>query len=208
MVAPTGRLPKSQRRVQVLDAARAVFVESGYYAAGMDDIAERAGVSKPVLYQHFSSKQDLYLALLDSALESLRIAIDQAAADAPDNKTRVRQTIGAYFAFMDAPDGAARLVFQSDLVNEPLVRDVLDRANSAIATQIGALIAEDTGLSSTEALILGAGLAGMAQTAARRWIDGDDDITTRDEAIDLVSRLAWRGIRGFPIPAATGIPTP
>ena len=67
-IIPTARMPKEQRRTQVLDAARAVFVESGYYAAGMDVIAERAGVSKPILYQHFPSKLDLYLALLDAGL--------------------------------------------------------------------------------------------------------------------------------------------
>lgn len=208
MVAPATRMPKQQRRAHVLEAARSVFVESGYYAAAMDEIAVRAGVSKPVLYQHFPSKQDLYVALLDSALDSLQLAIDLAAATAPDNKTRVRQTIGAYFAFMDDPDGAARLVFQSDLVNEPLVRDRLAKTNDAIAAHIAHLIAEDTGLSTDESLILGAALAGMAQTAARQWIDGASATPSREQAIDLVSRLAWRGVRGFPVPAAGGISGP
>ena len=58
-------MPKDQRRAQLLDAANAVFTTRGYHAAAMDDIAEAAGVSKPVLYQHFGSKLDLYLALLD-----------------------------------------------------------------------------------------------------------------------------------------------
>ena len=75
------RLPREQRRAQVLDAARAVFVESGYYAAGMDDIAERAGVSKPVLYQHFPSKLDLYLALLDAGIEELLASTDIAVRE-------------------------------------------------------------------------------------------------------------------------------
>ena len=59
------RLPRSARRAQLLEAAQEVFVGSGYHAAAMDEIAERAGVSKPVLYQHFPGKLDLYLALLD-----------------------------------------------------------------------------------------------------------------------------------------------
>ncbi|HSO65750.1 MAG TPA: helix-turn-helix domain-containing protein, partial [Ornithinibacter sp.] len=59
------RMPRSERRAQLLDAAQAVFVQSGYHAAAMDEIADRAGVSKPVLYQHFPGKLDLYLALLD-----------------------------------------------------------------------------------------------------------------------------------------------
>ncbi|MGB9375557.1 MAG: helix-turn-helix domain-containing protein, partial [Jiangellales bacterium] len=63
------RLPRSQRRAQLLDAAKDVFVERGYHAAAMDEIAIRAGVSKPVLYQHFPGKLDLYLALLDVSID-------------------------------------------------------------------------------------------------------------------------------------------
>ena len=62
------RLPRSARRAQLLEAARSVFVERGYHAAGMDEIADRAGVSKPVLYQHVPGKFELYLALLDEAI--------------------------------------------------------------------------------------------------------------------------------------------
>ena len=60
-----GRLPRSARRKQLMAAAQEVFVAQGYHAAAMDDIADRAGVSKPVLYQHFPGKLELYLALLD-----------------------------------------------------------------------------------------------------------------------------------------------
>ena len=65
------RLPRSARRKQLLAAAQQVFVAQGYHAAAMDDIAERAGVSKPVLYQHFPGKLELYLALLDQHVELL-----------------------------------------------------------------------------------------------------------------------------------------
>src|SRR5881275_3001034 len=66
-----GRLPRSARRKQLLAAAQEVFVANGYHAAAMDDIAERAGVSKPVLYQHFPGKLELYLALLDTHCDAL-----------------------------------------------------------------------------------------------------------------------------------------
>ena len=69
---PTGtRLPRPARRRQLLGAAQEVFVAQGYHAAAMDEIAERAGVSKPVLYQHFPGKLELYLALLDESVEEL-----------------------------------------------------------------------------------------------------------------------------------------
>jgi len=63
------RLPREQRRAQVITAAREAFLASGYHAASMEEIAERAGVSKPVLYQHFPGKLDLYLAILEEGIE-------------------------------------------------------------------------------------------------------------------------------------------
>ncbi|MGH3699716.1 MAG: TetR/AcrR family transcriptional regulator, partial [Pseudonocardiaceae bacterium] len=70
--APRGvRMPRDERRAQLLAAATDVFVNNGYYATVMDDIAERAGVSKPVLYQHFPSKLELYLALLERHTDEL-----------------------------------------------------------------------------------------------------------------------------------------
>src|SRR6266702_6901474 len=80
------RLPRSARRKQLLAAAQEVFVAQGYHAAAMDDIAERAGVSKPVLYQHFPGKLELYLALLDQHCESLIQAVQAALASTSDNK--------------------------------------------------------------------------------------------------------------------------
>ena len=87
------RLPRSARRAQLLEAAQAAFVESGYHAAAMDDIAERAGVSKPVLYQHFPGKLELYLALLDKHSEGLELLVREALASTHDNKERVYASI-------------------------------------------------------------------------------------------------------------------
>jgi AcrR family transcriptional regulator len=69
------RLPRKARRAQLLESALEVFVAQGYHAAAMDDIAERAGVSKPVLYQHFPGKLELYLALLDRAVDTVSYTI-------------------------------------------------------------------------------------------------------------------------------------
>jgi len=192
-------MPRQQRRVQVLDAAREVFVALGYHAAGMDDIAEQAGVSKPVLYQHFPSKLDLYLDLLDSGITEMLAQSDAAVRSTTDNKQRVKATMQAYFAFVDDSRGAFRLVFESDLTNEPAVRDRVDRANLEMARKIAAVIAEDTGLSDAQALLLGSGLQGMAQVAARQWLQQDGERLPRQEAADLIADLAWRGIRGFPL---------
>src|SRR5512132_3040698 len=95
-----GRLPRSARRKQLLAAAREVFVANGYHAAAMDDIADRAGVSKPVLYQHFPGKLELYLALLDQHAEELIRRVREALASTSDNKQRVAASIAAYFDFV------------------------------------------------------------------------------------------------------------
>src|SRR3954470_14816979 len=113
-----GRMPRNARRVQRLDAALEVFVAQGYHAAAMDDIAERAGVSKPVLYQHFPSKLDLYLALLDRSADDLVAKVRAALDSTTDNKQRVDATLDAYFAFVAGDSGAFRLVFESDLRND------------------------------------------------------------------------------------------
>ena len=192
------RMPREQRRAQVLEAAREVFVAQGYHAASMDVIAERAGVSKPVLYQHFPGKLDLYLALLDAGLADLGAAVDAAIASTQDNKLRVQATMQAYFAFVDDPQSAFRLVFESDLSNEPSVRNRVEKVDLAVSERIAAVIAEDTGLSADQAFILGAGLMGMAVTGSRLWLRGDVDVA-REEAAALTAALAWRGISGFPL---------
>ncbi len=196
---PSGRLPKSERRAQVLAAAQEVFVAAGYHAAGMDDIAERAGVSKPVLYQHFSSKLDLYLALLDAGIEELHAGYAAGLRSTSDNKVRVQRTVQAYFAFVEDPQGAFRLVFESDLINEAAVRERVDRADLAVAQAIAHVITEDTGLSPQQALLLGSGMLGMSQVAARRWLRHARTEISREEAAELIASLGWRGISGFPL---------
>lgn len=182
-----------------MGVARGVFVERGYHAAGMDEIAEAAGVSKPVLYQHFPSKLELYLALLDGGIAELLTAADTALRSTTDNKERVRATMRAYFAFVEDRNSAYRLVFESDVMNESAVRERVDRAHEAIAAKIADVISADTGLRPEQAMLLGSGLQGLAQVAAMRWLYADEDRMTIDEAADLVSALAWRGIRSFPL---------
>jgi AcrR family transcriptional regulator len=191
------RLPRSARRAQLLVAAQEVFVAQGYHAAAMDDIAERAGVSKPVLYQHFPGKLDLYLALLDQHVEALVAAVRVALEATTDNKQRVAGTIEAYFRFVDEDGGAFRLVFESDLTNQPAVRERVEGVTSMCAHAISDVIREDAGLPPDQAMLLAVGLTGMAQVAARYWL-ADDGSIPRGAASRLLASLSWRGIGGFP----------
>ena len=191
------RLPRTARRTQLLGAAREVFVAQGYHAAGMDEIAERAGVSKPVLYQHFPSKRDLYLALLEQHTDELVAATRQALASTSDNKQRVAATIEAFYAFIDSESESFRLVFESDFTNDPEVRELLDRMQRGCAEAIAEVIEEDTGLPAADAELLAIGLTGISHVTARYWIQSGRPIP-RGAAAALVSHLSWRGIGGFP----------
>jgi AcrR family transcriptional regulator len=194
----SSRLPRPARRLQLLGAARDVFVAQGYHAAAMDEIAERAGVSKPVLYQHFPGKLDLYLALLDESADQLVSTVGEALSSTTDNRQRVPATFRAFFDFVAGAGEAFRLVFESDLSNEPAVRGRLDRTMKDCADMVSEFIRADAGVSEPEAHLLGMSLVGMAQVSARYWLSTGQEIP-KDAAEQLIARLAWRGISGWPM---------
>jgi AcrR family transcriptional regulator len=190
-------LPKPARRRQLLSAAQEVFVAQGYHAAAMDEIAERAGVSKPVLYQHFPGKLELYLALLDESADALTAAVRTALESTSDNKQRVSATFTAFFDFVSSQGEAFRLVFESDLRNEPAVRDRLDTTMGDCAEMVSEMISSDAGVGAEEAHLLGMGLVGMAHVSATYWL-GSGRAIGKDTAEQMLARLAWRGISGWP----------
>ncbi|MEO6020072.1 MAG: TetR/AcrR family transcriptional regulator [Knoellia sp.] len=193
------RMPRSERRAQLLVAAQSVFVERGYHAAAMDDIAEHAGVSKPVLYQHFPGKLELYLALLDEHCDTLVGLVREAMAEpAEDNQDRIRGTISAYFDFVSRDGAAFRMIFESDLTSVPQVRSRLDSLELACAEAIADVIAHDAGIPDEHAMLLATGLAGMSQITARHWLAAESGLS-RDEATSLVTSLMWRGIGHLPM---------
>ncbi len=191
-------MPRDQRRAQLLDAASDVFTTKGYHAAAMDDIAEAAGVSKPVLYQHFESKLDLYLALLDSSCDRLVEVVEEALASTADNADRVVATMGAFYQFVSESSGAFRFVFESDLTGDAKVHNRIWQVNNDIADAIAVVIAEDTRLPAASAKLLAISLVGIAQVSARYWVSDRSQEVPLDEATELVSNLSWRGISGFP----------
>jgi AcrR family transcriptional regulator len=195
------RLPRSARRKQLLVAAQEIFVAQGYHAAAMDDIAERAGVSKPVLYQHFPGKLELYLALLDQHADDLVARVRHALSSTTDNKARVDSCVAAYFDFVTAQSndkaGAFRLVFESDLRHDPMVAARVDKMHSDCAEAVAETIAKDTGSGPAAATLLSVGMIGLAEVAARWWLQSPG-LIGREDAIRLLGNLTWRGISGFP----------
>ena len=201
--APRGtRLARPARRKQLLGAAHELFVAHGYHAAAMDDIAERAGVSKPVLYQHFPSKLELYLRPARPARRATCSPRSGGRSTArPTTRRASAASVAAYFDFVDGEgsdvEGAFRLVFESDLRNDPAVRERVERMTRGCVDAIAETIAHDTGYRPEEAQLLSIGLTGLMEVSARWWLTSPDRIP-KDRAVELLLGLAWRGISGSP----------
>ena len=125
-------------------------------------------------------------------------AVSAALASTTDNKERVPATFRAFFEYVSGAGEAFRLVFESDLSNEPAVRARLDRAMYECAEMVSEFISEDAGVSDDEAELLGMALVGMAQVSARYWLSSDRRID-KETAESLLSRLGWRGISSWPL---------
>lgn len=195
----TPRLPREARRAQLLDAATEVFATRGYYSSSMDDIAVAAGVSKPVLYQHFASKLELYLALVDQACGELTAHVTRALASSDRGGDRVVATMAAFYNYVCGSSRQFRFVFESDLTGEPQVRERIFQAHDELSDAIAEVITTDTDLAADSAKLLGISLVGIAEVSARYWVrNSPGEGLTLAQATELVSTLAWRGIGGFP----------
>jgi AcrR family transcriptional regulator len=164
----------------------------------MDEIAERAGVSKPTLYQHFSGKLDLYLAVVHSQSDLLVGEVLQALRSTTCNRERLRAAVHAYFDFVDDDRGGFRLIFESDVVNEPSVQGVVDRAHDACVNAVHSVISDASAVDSGFARVLAVGLVGASQAAARSWFDAGC-VIAKDDAVEAVVMLCWSGISGLPL---------
>ena len=140
MSSPTPRLPAARRRRQLLDTARAVFAERGYHPTAMNDIADAAGVTKPVLYQHFASKRDLYREVLDDVGGRLEETIAKAAAGAPGPREQVEAGFGAYFRFVAGDQDAFQVLFGGDTRRDPEFARQAAATEASIAKAIAGLI--------------------------------------------------------------------
>jgi len=195
--APATRMPRSARRRQLLDAASDIFVERGYHSAGMDEIAVHAGVSKPVLYQHFPGKLELYLAVLDLHAEGLVNGVVTALNGTAHNRQRVSAAVGAFFEFIDSDSQGYRLIFESDALDPAAIRRV-ESAIEACVDAVYGLVLHDSGLDPHRSRMLAAGLVGASQVNARYWIDANRPIS-KEEAIASTAALLWGGLSHVPL---------
>jgi AcrR family transcriptional regulator len=188
------RLPAVQRRRQLLDVALRVFADQGFRGASMADVATAAGVTKPVLYQHFGSKRELYLQLLEDVGQRLLEEVQKATAAAGGPRQQVASGFEAYFRFVDDNENAFRLLFggdgrQADREFADAVRHVED----AMADAVAALIEAD--IDDEHRRLLAFGIVGLAEATSRYWVlagrPGDPGTLSR-----RVADMAWAGLRG------------
>lgn len=179
-----------------MNVAREVFADQGYYGAGMEEIAQRAGVTKPVLYQHFSGKKELYLALLDTDMTHLQMQVATALDSAETNHERIERGLEAYFTFIEQNTDSYRLLFRETMGADAEFREAIDRFRDAIAATVGRIIAEETRLPREESELLARGVMGMSEAAALWWIE--DRRIDRGELVKDLTTLAWRGLGGLP----------
>ena len=203
MKSPVGaggaRLPAAERRAQLLDVARRVFGRDGYRGASMEAIAEAAGVTKPVLYQHFSSKHALYASLLEAELGQLTEALVRAFDLAEGNEERLRLGFGAYLGFVEAHEDAFRLLFTEGLGLDDDFQRRVARFREWVADRITAIIRAEAGLPEARARALAVAIAGMAESAAAWWLSESSPLPIADLADELAG-LAWKGFARYPAP--------
>jgi AcrR family transcriptional regulator len=192
--SPKRRMRAPERRAQLLDVARRVFGTSGFHAVSMEEVAEEAGVTKPILYDHFSSKKDLYLALLDADLAVLLDMVKEALGSASGNRERIRASFQAYFDFVDEQADGFRLLMQETVGAEREFRERVARTRDRILSEVADLIVRESNgrLDRRHAETVALGLIGMVETTAQRNPGGPKE--ERHEAIDTLVELAWRGI--------------
>ncbi len=189
------RLPAPARRQQLLDTALATFARFGYHDASMNDIAEAAGVTKPVLYQHFGSKRDLFLEVLSDVGGRLRAVVREATASAEGPRQQAERGFAAWFRWVSDHRDGFTVLFDSEVRRDPEFAEETAKVQRQIADAVAELIVVD-GLSEERRRLLAYGVVGLGETTCRRWLAKEIDLDA-DELAAQVAELAWSGLRGL-----------
>ncbi len=201
--SPGLRLPAARRRRQLFDVALETFSRRGFNDTSMDDIAEAAGVTKPVLYQHWRSKRALYLELLDYVGSELLRSIVEATSDAQGPRQRVEAGFAAYFHFVAERESAFRLLFGGRTPRDKEFETAVRRVEASIAGTVATLIDADIDVAHRQ--LLGHAVVGMAEGAGRQWLrsrssgpgagKGQLLPDEPDRLARRIADLAWAGLR-------------
>lgn len=195
------RMPQAQRRDQLVSVATEVFSRSGYRTASMDAVAIAAGVSKPVLYQHFDSKQSLYLAVIDAANAVFDTVLTEALHSSDDNEERVSAAISAYFDFVTDHRAEFLIIARADSY-EPGALKRASTSSDRAATWIAELIQRESAATAAEARLLARAVTSMAEAAALELAESGE--FEADAASQLIGGVLCNGIGSLPDPPEDG----
>ncbi len=183
-----------ERRAQLLDAALDAFGVNGYTATSMNDVAAAAGVTKPVVYQHFDSKHHLYLELLAATGSGLVAAVQEAVA-AAGPRQQVENAFSAYVHYFAEEPSRFTVMYGAGVRLDPAFAAELQSVED-VSMSFTADMIEIAGLSRDDRLFVARALAGILESAVRRWIL-EGAVHDVDEVARLMSEFAWRGLRGI-----------
>lgn len=180
-----------------------VFAEGGFHRTSMDGIADRAGVTKPVLYQHFQSKRALYRELLEDTGRQLRDAILAATAGARSPHAQVEAGFAAYFGFVASHQNAFNLLFGGGSRRDVEFADTVVEVEESLTDALEGVIGEDVpDLHPGQRLIVARAIVGLAEHTGRQWIR-DELEPPADVIAHRLASFLWYGLRGItPEPAA------
>jgi AcrR family transcriptional regulator len=187
------RLSAAERRTQLIEVGRAVFAEKGYEGTSVEEIAERAKISKPIVYEHFGGKEGLYAVIVDREMDYVVRQIS-AGIDAETPREMIR---GAALAFMryveERPDGFAVLRKDSPTTSglANLLAEVADKVGDVVHIQL-----ERGGYDTDAAPLYAQALIGMVTFVGQWWEENPQ--MSADEAAAHISALAWMGLRHLP----------
>ena len=190
---PRKRLTPEQRRARILAAATRIFSKKGYDGASMSDIATAAGITKPVLYDHFASKDALFETLLNSIRDGLLARGREIAQSSAGSEARFRSAVDAFFSFVEAEPDAARILLivpQGNPVTGKLSREVQRGATAAISQFLKSYL--PTG-ESWRYEAAGEFLKEGLHALAKWWLSHPGQ--SSDDIVGLVMTACWTGFQ-------------
>ncbi len=190
------RLPGPERRRQILETARAAFARRGFHETSMNEIALEAGVTKPVVYQRFASKRDLYREVLQDIGARLQAEVIERAARASTPREQVEAGFSAYIEFVKADPDGFRLLFSGGNRQDAEWAGFAAAVEESLAEGVAALI-EVEGMGQEHRMALAYGVVGMAEGMVRSWMAAPNGGLDIDDLLPDLTTLAWVGLRGL-----------
>ena len=192
----TGRLPGPERKRQLLAVARKVLAKNGYHETTMSEIAAAAGVTKPVLYQHYSSKRDLYRTVLEDVGARLETAVIEAAVHTNSPRERAEAGIRAYAEFVDDDLDGFHLLFSGANRQDPEWAALTAGVERSLARAIAQLI-DIPHIAPIRRQTMAYGVMGLAEAMMRYAKSGEAGHYPTARLSADITNLLWAGLRGI-----------